>query len=401
MTNNYVKYFERKALAEKIFDNNGKLTIEKRVSDAGRTTYYIVGRQEKLYNAGIYNAKEMEHSPFFEQLISKKTAKEMTAEGKAEIFDYNTVKKYYQFTFHGFEYFIISNYPTDTKAIQTRIRAASDLTHIKEELDKDTVANMLHTFNDKFITWNNPFGKVDTLGGRIIDIYGETVAYFDACGKLMANVVKNNKLIPPEEVIRNDAEYSQTFEDDCWVSPAAIEVATEAEEELATPASVTKFEVGKTYWDNSLTNHNRVFTYKVIKRTEKTVTVEDERFGKTKTYRVRIMDNHECFIAGTIESSYLTPEHIKVGEIYYSRDYQYQFVKRKIGVDQHEELNFEPVGKRNNEDIAISELVTLIADAGYTVPENIINGKDKQATLEHLTIIAEAAGVIEPIELYK
>ena len=167
------------------------------------------------------------------------------------------------------------------------------------------------------------------------------------------------------------------------------------------PASVTKFEVGKTYWDNSLTNHNRVFTYKVIKRTEKTVTVEDERFGKTKTYRVRIMDNHECFIAGTIESSYLTPEHIKVGEIYYSRDYQYQFVKRKIGVDQHEELNFEPVGKRNNEDIAISELVTLIADAGYTVPENIINGKDKQATLEHLTIIAEAAGVIEPVELYK
>ena len=70
MTNNYVKYFERKALAEKIFDNNGKLTIEKRVSDAGRTTYYIVGKQEKLYNAGIYNATKFDDCSFFEKLIS-------------------------------------------------------------------------------------------------------------------------------------------------------------------------------------------------------------------------------------------------------------------------------------------------------------------------------------------
>ena len=46
-----------------------------------------------------------------------------------------------------------------------------------------------------------------------------------------------------------------------------------------------KFEIGKEYFDRSACNHDCIFTIKIIKRTEKTVTFE--RNGKTRTVRVR------------------------------------------------------------------------------------------------------------------
>ena len=41
-----------------------------------------------------------------------------------------------------------------------------------------------------------------------------------------------------------------------------------------------KFEIGKEYFDRSACNHDCIFTIKIIKRTEKTVTFE--RNGKTR-----------------------------------------------------------------------------------------------------------------------
>ena len=41
-----------------------------------------------------------------------------------------------------------------------------------------------------------------------------------------------------------------------------------------------KFEIGKEYFDTSACDHNCVFTIKIVKRTDKTVTFE--RNGKTR-----------------------------------------------------------------------------------------------------------------------
>lgn len=41
-----------------------------------------------------------------------------------------------------------------------------------------------------------------------------------------------------------------------------------------------KFEIGKEYFDHSICNYDCVFTIKIVKRTEKTVTFE--RNGKTR-----------------------------------------------------------------------------------------------------------------------
>lgn len=60
--------------------------------------------------------------------------------------------------------------------------------------------------------------------------------------------------------------------------------------------TMTKFETGKTYTANSICNHECVWTYEVIARTEKTITVTDG----TETKKLRIikglseMDNREC-----------------------------------------------------------------------------------------------------------
>lgn len=50
---------------------------------------------------------------------------------------------------------------------------------------------------------------------------------------------------------------------------------------------MTKFEIGKTYSTRSICDQNCVWTYKVIARTDKTITVTDGR----ETKKLRIVKN--------------------------------------------------------------------------------------------------------------
>ena len=50
---------------------------------------------------------------------------------------------------------------------------------------------------------------------------------------------------------------------------------------------MTKFEIGKTYSTRSICDQNCVWTYKVIARTDKTITVTDGR----ETKKLRIIKN--------------------------------------------------------------------------------------------------------------
>lgn len=54
-----------------------------------------------------------------------------------------------------------------------------------------------------------------------------------------------------------------------------------------------KFEIGKEYFDRSACNHDCIFTIKIIKRTEKTVTFE--RNGKTRRAKL-FFDEHGEYI---------------------------------------------------------------------------------------------------------
>lgn len=55
---------------------------------------------------------------------------------------------------------------------------------------------------------------------------------------------------------------------------------------------MTKFETGKTYTHNFAGDHQARVAWKVIKRTEKSVTIESDVFGR-KTRRVKIWNNAE------------------------------------------------------------------------------------------------------------
>lgn len=54
-----------------------------------------------------------------------------------------------------------------------------------------------------------------------------------------------------------------------------------------------KFEIGKEYFDRSVCNHDCIFTIKIIKRTEKTVTFE--RNGNTRRAKL-FFDEHGEYI---------------------------------------------------------------------------------------------------------
>jgi hypothetical protein len=56
---------------------------------------------------------------------------------------------------------------------------------------------------------------------------------------------------------------------------------------------MTAFIVGKTYWDRSICDYDCVFTFKILARTAKTVTVEVH--GKTVKRGVSIWENVERF----------------------------------------------------------------------------------------------------------
>lgn len=58
-------------------------------------------------------------------------------------------------------------------------------------------------------------------------------------------------------------------------------------------ANGTKFEVGKTYTCRSICDHDCVFSFVVVKRTEATVTIAP-RYGATVHRKVRICDGVEA-----------------------------------------------------------------------------------------------------------
>lgn len=53
-----------------------------------------------------------------------------------------------------------------------------------------------------------------------------------------------------------------------------------------------KFEVGKRYYTRSIGDHNCIWSYEVIARTEKTVTLKDE-YRQIKKFRVSVTPNTE------------------------------------------------------------------------------------------------------------
>ena len=55
---------------------------------------------------------------------------------------------------------------------------------------------------------------------------------------------------------------------------------------------MTQFEVGKTYSTRSICDYECIFSYTVISRTEKTITIQDKH-GKIKTCRPYIYENSE------------------------------------------------------------------------------------------------------------
>lgn len=60
-----------------------------------------------------------------------------------------------------------------------------------------------------------------------------------------------------------------------------------------------KFEVGKEYSMRSACDHECVWTYEVIKRTESTITIKDG-FGKVKTCRI-MKDSEKYFKAEAVK----------------------------------------------------------------------------------------------------
>ena len=55
---------------------------------------------------------------------------------------------------------------------------------------------------------------------------------------------------------------------------------------------IAKFEVGKTYTDRAMGDSNCIYSFRVVKRTEKTVTLESSH-GRTTTRRVKLYENTE------------------------------------------------------------------------------------------------------------
>ncbi len=70
-----------------------------------------------------------------------------------------------------------------------------------------------------------------------------------------------------------------------------------------------KFEIGKEYFDTSACDHNCVFTIKIVKRTDKTVTFE--RNGKTRRTKLFSDERGEYiipYVAVTCKASGSSPK---------------------------------------------------------------------------------------------
>ncbi len=57
------------------------------------------------------------------------------------------------------------------------------------------------------------------------------------------------------------------------------------EEDAKAAAAIKEFEIGKTYATSSICDHDCIFSYTIMKRTEKTVTIRDI-FGNVKRCKI-------------------------------------------------------------------------------------------------------------------
>ena len=156
--------------------------IQKVVNDSGKTNYYIVAKDDERTESKILNYCPVTSGYYKNQLISKKKAEKMVANGLAVILDYSIVNVKYKSTFDGYKYFVLVEFPTKTKAIQIEDIETYDLTNIIEGLDPSGYYQFLITYH------NFSLKKINALGGRVIDAKGEIVATFDAKGEL--NIIK-------------------------------------------------------------------------------------------------------------------------------------------------------------------------------------------------------------------
>lgn len=73
---------------------------------------------------------------------------------------------------------------------------------------------------------------------------------------------------------------------------ASWKAEKKAEQEKLSAAVAKRFEVGKTYTCRSACDHDCIFKFKVVKRTDKTVWLEEH--GKIKARRIRISAYDKC-----------------------------------------------------------------------------------------------------------
>ncbi len=85
-----------------------------------------------------------------------------------------------------------------------------------------------------------------------------------------------------------------------WFDGRRQHAADKAENqaERKTAVATVKFEVGRTYYDRSSCDHDTIYCYKIVARTDKTLTIEE--YGKTKKRGIYVYNGVEqCKPHGT------------------------------------------------------------------------------------------------------
>ena len=107
--------------------------------------------------------------------------------------------------------------------------------------------------------------------------------------------------------------------------------------------NMKKFEIGKEYFDRSACNHDCIFTIKIIKRTEKTVTFE--RNGKTRRAKL-FFDEH---------GEYIIPERYSMAPVF----------RAENEVQPEEEPSVEEAAAETSCGVEIAQPVERVCGACY------------------------------------
>jgi hypothetical protein len=133
---------------------------------------------------------------------------------------------------------------------------------------------------------------------KVADKQSDAVAYLYAGGKsgrLNAIIYygKQTKSVAFHSY-RTEAEREANVRD--WFEARRKQMASKAEyavERATRVATGARFEIGRTYYDRSSCDWDTVYSFKIIERTEKTITIEEH--GEVKKRGVYIADNGvEC-----------------------------------------------------------------------------------------------------------